>query len=69
MKANSKAYSSRRSNGFILRLQVLLGAYPDVFKAGVAYSGVPYGCFAGPNAWNSACADGQLIETPQQWVA
>jgi acetylxylan esterase len=46
---------------------VLLGAYPDVFKAGSAYAGVPFGCFAGPNAWNTACANGQIIKTPQQW--
>jgi acetylxylan esterase len=24
-----------------------IGAYPDLFVAGAAFSGVPYGCFAG----------------------
>lgn len=47
---------------------VLMGAYPDLFAAGSLFSGVPYGCFAGPNAWNTQCALGQLIKTPQQWV-
>ncbi|MEU4215633.1 PHB depolymerase family esterase [Actinoplanes sp. NPDC026623] len=46
---------------------VLLGAYPDVFRAGSAYAGVPFGCFAGPDPWNSACANGQISRTPQQW--
>ncbi|MDG4820522.1 PHB depolymerase family esterase [Asanoa sp. WMMD1127] len=46
---------------------VLLGAYPDVFRAGSAFAGVPFGCFAGPSKWNSQCAQGQLTRTPQQW--
>ncbi|KAJ3551134.1 hypothetical protein NM688_g4904 [Phlebia brevispora] len=46
---------------------VLMGAYPDIFAAGSLFSGVPYGCFAGPNAWNTQCALGELILTPQQW--
>ena len=47
---------------------VLMGAYPDLFAAGSAFSGVPYACFEGPDMWNSQCATGQLIKTPQQWV-
>jgi hypothetical protein len=46
---------------------VLLGAYPDVFKAGAASAGVPFGCFAGPDSWNTACANGNITRTPQQW--
>ncbi|MEH0970765.1 PHB depolymerase family esterase [Micromonospora sp. CPCC 205546] len=48
---------------------VLLGLYPDVFSAGAAFSGVPFGCFATTNGseWNSECANGQVIRTPQQW--
>ncbi len=48
---------------------VLLGDYPDVFKAGAAFMGVPFGCFAttAPNTWNSECANGQVVRTPQQW--
>ncbi|SCL13614.1 esterase, PHB depolymerase family [Micromonospora nigra] len=48
---------------------VLLGLYPDVFSAGAAFSGVPFGCFATTNGseWNSDCANGQLVRTPQQW--
>ncbi|MFB4281423.1 PHB depolymerase family esterase [Nonomuraea sp. MTCD27] len=48
---------------------VLLGAYPDVFRAGAAFMGVPFGCFATTDgsSWNSACANGQVTKTPQQW--
>jgi poly(3-hydroxybutyrate) depolymerase len=48
---------------------VLLGDYPDVFKAGAAFMGVPFGCFATADGsgWNSACANGTITKTPQQW--
>jgi acetylxylan esterase len=48
---------------------VLLGDYPDVFKAGAAFMGVPFGCFATTDGsmWNTTCAEGQSIKTPQQW--
>jgi len=48
---------------------VLLGDYPDVFAAGSAWMGVPFACFATTDGsmWNSACANGTIIRTPQQW--
>ncbi|TPQ15677.1 PHB depolymerase family esterase [Streptomyces sporangiiformans] len=48
---------------------VLLGDYPDVFAAGSAFSGVPFGCFATTNGseWNSDCSNGNITRTPQQW--
>ncbi|MFI7437208.1 extracellular catalytic domain type 1 short-chain-length polyhydroxyalkanoate depolymerase [Micromonospora haikouensis] len=48
---------------------VLLGLYPDVFAAGAAFAGVPFGCFATTNGseWNSECANGQITRTAQQW--
>ncbi|MER7891609.1 PHB depolymerase family esterase [Micromonospora sp. NPDC094482] len=48
---------------------VLLGLYPDVFSAGAAFAGVPFGCFATTNGseWNSECANGQVVRTPQAW--
>ncbi|MEV5431763.1 PHB depolymerase family esterase [Streptomyces sp. NPDC052701] len=48
---------------------VLLGDYPDVFAAGAAFAGVPFGCFATTDGseWNSACANGTVTRTPQQW--
>ncbi|THH30943.1 hypothetical protein EUX98_g3244 [Antrodiella citrinella] len=38
----------------------------NVFAPGSAFSGVPYGCFEGPDTWNTQCALGELIMTPQQ---
>ncbi|SEE86152.1 esterase, PHB depolymerase family [Streptomyces sp. 3213] len=48
---------------------VLLGDYPDVFAAGAAFAGVPFGCFATTDGseWNTACAGGTVVHTPQQW--
>ena len=57
------------SSSGAMMTNVLAGAYPDLFQAGVAFSGVPYSCFSGPTLWNSACADGDIIMTPQQWVS
>ncbi|OCB87628.1 carbohydrate esterase family 1 protein [Sanghuangporus baumii] len=54
---SQRSYDDERSDG----------RYPDVFKAGSAFSGVPFGCFAGPDMWNSQCSTGQLIMTPEQW--
>nr|BBJ56023.1 hypothetical protein SAVMC3_86520 [Streptomyces avermitilis] len=46
---------------------VLLGDYPDVFAAGAAFAGVPFGCFATTDGseWNSACANGTVTHTPR----
>ncbi|MEV6205662.1 PHB depolymerase family esterase [Kitasatospora sp. NPDC051914] len=48
---------------------VLLGDYPDVFSAGAAFMGVPFGCFATTDgsSWNSACANGTVTKSGQQW--
>lgn len=51
---------------------VLAATYPDVFAAGIAYAGVPAGCFMSaddiPDFWNSTCSTGQSIWTQQQWT-
>ncbi|MBF8192652.1 PHB depolymerase family esterase [Nonomuraea sp. K274] len=64
----ARTYVAGASSGAMMT-NVLLGAYPDVFKAGAAFMGVPFGCFATTDgsSWNSTCANGQLIRTPQQW--
>jgi poly(hydroxyalkanoate) depolymerase family esterase len=48
----------------------MLAVYPDVFRAGAAFMGVPFDCFAGaadypPGA--SQCTGGNMNRTPQQW--
>ncbi|MFB7739967.1 PHB depolymerase family esterase [Streptomyces sp. NPDC056112] len=64
----ARVFVTGASSGAMMT-NVLLGDYPDVFKAGAAFMGVPFGCFATTDGseWNSACANGTVIRTPQQW--
>jgi len=57
---------------------VLLGAYPELFAAGSAWAGVPFGCFSAPvnvahkqtiDYWNSDCATGKVTHTAAEWKA
>lgn len=69
-----RVFATGTSSGAMMT-QVLMGAYPDVFKAGSAYSGVPDGCFfvqgatatQDPPGWGGSCANGQNIKTAQAW--
>jgi poly(hydroxyalkanoate) depolymerase family esterase len=65
---STRVYVTGASSGAMMT-NVMLGDYPGVFKAGAAYMGVPFGCFAGTEVdeWNSACAEGQTSMTPQAW--
>ncbi|WSQ13856.1 PHB depolymerase family esterase [Streptomyces sp. NBC_01231] len=64
----SKIFATGISSGAMMT-NVLLGDYPDVFAAGAAFAGVPFGCFATTNGseWNSECANGTISHTPQEW--
>jgi acetylxylan esterase len=64
----NQVYVTGASSGAMMT-NVMLGDYPDVFKAGAAFMGVPFGCFftGTVDGWNSACADGQISMTPQAW--
>jgi acetylxylan esterase len=64
----NRVYVTGASSGGMMT-NVLLGDYPDVFKAGAAFMGVPFGCFATTDGsmWNSQCSSGQRIMTAQQW--
>ncbi|PFH52855.1 carbohydrate-binding module family 1 protein [Amanita thiersii Skay4041] len=62
----NRVFMTGTSSGAMMT-NVLAGAYPDLFRAGAAFAGVPYGCFAGPDMWNTACAQGTLTKTAQQW--
>ncbi len=61
----SRVYALGISSGAMMT-NVLLGDYPDVFAAGAAFAGVPFGCFATTDGseWNTACANGTVIQTP-----
>jgi acetylxylan esterase len=65
---SSRVFATGLSSG-AMTTNVLLGEYPDVFRAGSAYAGVPYTCFATTDGslWNTACANGQVTRTAQQW--
>jgi acetylxylan esterase len=66
----NRVYVSGYSSGGMMT-QALIGDYPDVFKAGAAFAGVPFGCFAQGNidslGWSSTCANGQVTMTGAQW--
>jgi poly(hydroxyalkanoate) depolymerase family esterase len=62
----SRVYVTGVSSGAMMT-NVLLGAYPDVFQAGAAFAGVPFGCFAGPYSWSADCATGKVTHTPAEW--
>ncbi|MFF2326608.1 MULTISPECIES: PHB depolymerase family esterase [unclassified Streptomyces] len=65
-----RVYVTGASSGAMMT-NVLLGNYPDVFQAGAAFMGVPHSCFATTDGsgWNSACANGTVDRTPQEWGA
>jgi poly(hydroxyalkanoate) depolymerase family esterase len=65
---SSRVYVTGASSGAMMT-NVMLGNYPDVFKAGAAFMGVPHSCFSTTDGsmWNSQCANGQRIMTAQQW--
>ncbi|KAI1467547.1 carbohydrate esterase family 1 protein [Daldinia caldariorum] len=66
----SRVFATGISSGAMMT-SVLLGAYPDVFAAGSAFAGVPYGCFAGDGygVWSEACAAGKVRKTGAEWAA
>ncbi len=70
-KANAdRVYATGDSSGAMLT-QALLAVYPDVFKAGVSFAGVPAGCWSdgwtAASNWGGTCASGNDIMTAQQW--
>lgn len=72
---DSRVFVTGVSSGAMMT-DVLLGSYPDVFAAGSAFSGVPFGCFApaGDNNgaygyWNDDCASGRVTHSAAEWAA
>ena len=67
-----RVYASGCSSGAMMT-ELLLALYPDIFKAGSSFAGMPGGCH-GPNdnssnatGYNGTCAGGMVNYTPQQW--
>ena len=69
-----RVYAAGCSSGAMMT-ELLLGLYPDIFKAGSSFAGMPAGCH-GPNdnssnatGYNGSCAhpSNSINYTPQQW--
>jgi poly(hydroxyalkanoate) depolymerase family esterase len=65
----NRVYATGSSSGGMMTNH-MLALYPDVFKAGAAFMGVPFNCFANaadypPGA--SRCTGGSMNRTPQEW--
>jgi len=67
----NRVYSTGDSSGGMMT-ELLLALYPDIFKAGSAFAGMPAGC-RGSNepgtamGYSGACAGGNVSHTGQQW--
>ncbi|AKH81786.1 esterase [Streptomyces sp. CNQ-509] len=65
----ARVFATGSSSGG-METQALLAVYPDVFKAGASFMGVPFTCFANEAdfpPWTSQCVSGNLDRSPQQW--
>ena len=66
----NRVYATGTSSGAMMT-EALLAVYPDVFKAGAEFSGVPAGCWAdgysASNQWSGNCAGGNTTNTAQGW--
>ncbi|HEY4393289.1 MAG TPA: PHB depolymerase family esterase [Polyangia bacterium] len=66
----SRVYAVGSSSGAMMT-EALLAVYPDVFKGGAEFAGVPAGCwsdqYASSNQWSGPCAGGTDTMTAQAW--
>ncbi|TWG09319.1 extracellular catalytic domain type 1 short-chain-length polyhydroxyalkanoate depolymerase [Actinoplanes teichomyceticus] len=65
----NRVYATGSSSGGMMT-QHMLALYPDLFKAGASFMGVPFDCFAGAADYppgTSRCTGGSMNRTPQQW--
>lgn len=65
-----RVYAMGASSGAMLT-EALMAVYPDVFKAGAEFSGVPAGCWSdgwtAASNWGGTCAAGQDVMSAQAW--
>ena len=64
-----RVYATGDSSGGMMT-QALMAVYPDVFKGGSAFAGVPAGCWAvgdPDGSWSNQCAGGQVTHTATEW--
>jgi poly(hydroxyalkanoate) depolymerase family esterase len=67
----ARVYATGDSSGGMMT-ELLLALYPEIFKAGSAFAGMPAGC-RGANestaamGYSGACAGGSVMRTAQEW--
>src|SRR6185295_14242854 len=65
----NRVYIMGASSGAMVT-QAMLAVYPEVFKGGAEFAGVPAGCWAvgdPDGSWSSQCAGGQVTHTEKEW--
>jgi len=66
----NRVYATGDSSGAMMT-QALMAVYPDVFKGGASFAGVPAGCWSdgwsAASNWGGTCASGNDIMTAQAW--
>jgi len=65
----TRVFATGSSSGGMMTNE-MLALYPDVFKAGAAFMGVPFNCFANAADYppgSSKCTGGSMNRTPQEW--
>ena len=66
----NRVYAVGSSSGAMMT-EALLAVYPEVFKAGAEFAGVPAGCwsdqYAASNQWSGPCAGGTDTMTAAAW--
>jgi poly(hydroxyalkanoate) depolymerase family esterase len=65
----NRVYATGSSSGGMMT-QHMVAVYPEVFKAGASFMGVPFNCFASAADYppgSSQCTGGNMNRTPQQW--
>ncbi|KAH8882905.1 carbohydrate esterase family 1 protein [Thozetella sp. PMI_491] len=67
----SKVFVTGSSSGAMMT-NVLAATYPNMFAAGIVYSGVAAGCFysqtGGVDQWNSSCSTGAVVASQETWA-
>jgi len=65
-----RVYVTGTSSGAMVT-EAMMAVYPDVFKGGAAFAGVPAGCWSVNNdaqgQWSSPCAGGEVTHTAMEW--
>jgi acetylxylan esterase len=63
----NRVFVTGYSSGAMLT-NIMVGAYPDIFRAGSAFAGIPFACFQPTDPFlPNDCVDGKRIKSAQEW--